>query len=120
MRAGTFHNHSTLRTDFLDDRFAHMRRFMIEIRKQHLKILSSLESFITIFDKLRNFHLSYYCDFKVNIKEKPENYGLLFLVLADGTDCYASRVISHVTPLINNLQEKGNIHDLIIKIMQNV
>ena len=44
------------------------------------------------------------------MKDKPGNYGLLFRVLADAQDRYASTVIPNVTPPINNPEKKGNIH----------
>ena len=57
-------------------------------------------------ETLRNFYASYICDFKVYMKVKPGKYGLLFRVLADARDRYASRVIPYVSPTINN-PEKG-------------
>ena len=40
------------------------------------------------------------------MKGKLGNYDLLFSVLTDAQDRYASRVIPYVTPPINNSQKK--------------
>ena len=60
--------------------------------------------FFVIDETLPNFYALYNCEFKVYIKDKPEYYGLLFRVLADAQDRYASRIIPYFTPTINNLQ----------------
>ena len=73
-----------------------------------------------IDETLRNFYASYNCDFKVYLKDKPGNYGRLFCVLADAQDRYASRVIPHVTPSINNPKKKGNIHNLVTEISKHI
>ena len=52
-------------------------------------------------ETLGNFYAPYNCNFKVYVKDKPGNYGLLFHVLADAQDRYASSVIPYVTPTIN-------------------
>ena len=72
------------------------------IRKQCSKIFLLHTEFI-IGETLRNFYASFNCDFKVHIKDKPGNYEILFHVLADVTDRYASRVILYVTLPINPL-----------------
>ena len=47
-----------------------------------------------IDESLRNFYALDNCDFfKVYMKDKPGNYGLLFHVLADAQHRYAFRVI---------------------------
>ena len=69
---------------------------------------------------LRNFYASYNCNFKVYMKDKSGNYGLLFRVLADAQDRYASRVIPYVTPPINNPEKKGNIHELVMEMSKNI
>ena len=58
--------------------------------------------FVVIDETLQNFYASYNCDFKVDMKEKPGNYGLLFRVLTDAQDWYTSRIIPYVTPPINH------------------
>ena len=45
-------------------------------------------------------------DFKIYVKDKWGNYGLIYSVLADVTDCYASWIITYLIPPINN-SEKG-------------
>ena len=75
---------------------------------------------MVIDETLRNFYASYNCDFKVYMKDKPGNYGLLFLVLADAQDRYASMVIPYITPLINKPEKKGSIHDLVMEIFKNI
>ena len=54
------------------------------------------------------------------MKDKPGNDGLLFHVLDDVTDCYDSRVISCVTPPINNPEKKKHILDLVMGILQDI
>ena len=75
--------------------------------------------FVVISETLRFYHASYNYDFKVYMKvymkDKPGNYGLLFRVLVDAQDRYASGVISYVTPPTNNPDKKGNIPDLLWK-----
>ena len=61
----------------------------------------------------------YNYDFKVYMKDKPGNYGLVFRVLADPQDRYASRIIC-VTPPFNNPGKKGNIHELVMEISKDV
>ena len=51
------------------------------------------------------------------MKDKPGNYGLS---LVDMTDHYVSRVILCVTPPINNPKEKENIHDLVMRISEDI
>ena len=59
-------------------------------------------------------------DFKVYMKDKPGNYRLLFRVLADAQDRYASRIISYVTPPHNNPEKKGNIYGLVMEVFKNI
>ena len=54
------------------------------------------------------------------MKDKPGNYGLLFRVLADAQDRYASRITPYVTPPINNPEKKGYIHDLVMQISKYI
>ena len=54
------------------------------------------------------------------MKDKPGNYGFLFRVFADAQDRYASRVIPYVTPPIHNLEKKGDIYDLVMKISTDI
>ena len=54
------------------------------------------------------------------MKEKPGNYVLLFRVLVDAQDRYASRVISYLTPPISNPEKKRNIHDLVMETSKDV
>ena len=59
-----------------------------------------------IDETLRNFYALHSCitvDFKSYMKEKLENYGLLFCVLADAQD----------------LEKKGNINDLVMEISKD-
>ena len=59
-----------------------------------------------IDETLRNFYALHSCitvDFKSYMKEKLENYSLLFCVLADAQD----------------LEKKGNIHDLVMEISKD-
>ena len=58
-------------------------------------------------------------DFKVYMKDKPGNYGLLFSVLADAQDRYDFRIISYVTPPINNPEKKGNIYGLVKEVFKD-
>ena len=59
MRTITFHDHSTVRDDFLGDRFACMR-----FEKNAWKYYRHTEFFV-IDETLRNFYVLYNCDFKV-------------------------------------------------------
>ena len=54
------------------------------------------------------------------MKDKPGNDDLLFRVLADAQDRYASRIIPYVTPPINNPEKKGNIHNLVMGISKDI
>ena len=54
------------------------------------------------------------------MKDKPRNYGLLFRVLVDTQNRYASRIILYATPPINNAENKGNIHELVMEISKGV
>ena len=65
-------------------------------------------------ETLRKFYALYKCDFKVYMKDKPGNYGILFRVLVDAQDRYTSRVILYVTTPINNPNKKGNIRDIVM------
>ena len=87
MRTITFHDHHTIRADFLEDKFARMRWFLTEFEKNVRKYYWHAE-FVLIDEPLRNFYASYNCYFKVYMKDKPGNYGLLFRVLADAQDRY--------------------------------
>ena len=51
------------------------------------------------------------------MKDKAGHYGLIFRVLANAQDGYADRVILYVTLFINNPEKKGNIHDLVMEIL---
>ena len=62
--------------------------------------------FVIINETLQNFYASYKSDFKEYIKDKRENYGLLFWILADVQYPYASRIIPYVTPPFNNPEKK--------------
>ena len=87
MRAITFHDHNTVRDDFLGDRFACMR-----FEKNAWKYYRHTEFFV-IDETLRNFYVLYNCDFKVykyERQDKPGIYDLLFRVLAYAQDQYAS------------------------------
>ena len=66
MRTITFHDHNTVRGDFLEDRFARMRWFLIEFEKNAWKCYWHTE-YVVINESLRNFYTSYNCDFKVYI-----------------------------------------------------
>ena len=68
----TFHDHSTVRADFLEDRFARMRWF--------LTISKKWAEFVVTDEILRNFNASPICDFKVYME-------------ANAQTRYASRVI---------------------------
>ena len=96
-----------------------MRWFLTEFQKNARKHYWHTE-FVVIDKTLRNFYAPYDCDFKVYTKDKPGNYGFLFHVLADALDRYDSRVIPYVTPPINNLEKKGNIHDLVKEISKDI
>ena len=96
-----------------------MRWFLTEFQKNARKYYWHTE-FVVIDKTLRNFHAPYNCDFKVYMKDKPGNYGFLCHVLADAQDRYDSRVIAYVTPPINNLEKKGNIHDLVKEISKDI
>ena len=80
--------------------------------------------FVEIDETFRNFYASYNRDFKIYMKDKTGNYGLLFCVLADIQYRYASRVLRHptspyVTLPINNPEKNGNIHDLVMQISKD-
>ena len=94
----TFRDHNTVRADFFQGRFAHMRWFLTEFEKYARKYYRHTE-FVVIDETLRNFYALYSCDLKVYMTDKPGRYGLLFPVLADAKDRYSSRVIPYVTPL---------------------
>ena len=66
MRTITFHDHNTVRGDFLEDRFACMRWFLIEFEKNAWKCYWYTE-YVVINESLRNFYTSHNCDFKVYI-----------------------------------------------------
>ena len=66
----------------------------------------SITGIQNISSTLRNFCASYNCDFKVYMKDQLGNYGLLFGVLADAQDRYASGVIPYDTPPINNPEKR--------------
>lgn len=53
------------------------------------------------------------------MKDKLENYGLLFCVLPYAQDQQDFWVISYATPPIINLEKKGNIHDLVMDISKD-
>lgn len=101
MRTSTFRDHKTFNIDFLEDRFDCMRLFVTESENNARKYYCHKE-FVVIDETLRNFYTSRNCNFVVYMKDKPGNYGPLFRILVDVTDCYGSRVIPYVTPLINN------------------
>ena len=82
IRAITFHDHNTIRDDFLEDRFPRMRWFLTEFEKNVWKYYRHTE-FVVINETLRNFYAFYNCDFKVYMKNKPGNYVILFRVLVD-------------------------------------
>ena len=67
-------------------------------------------------ETLRNFYASYNCNFTVYMKDKPGSYGLLLRVLTHAQDRYVSRVTPYVSLPINNPEEKGNIHELVMEI----
>ena len=70
-----------------------MRWFWTELEKNARKYHQYTE-FVVIDEILRNFYALDNCDFfKVYMKDKPGNYGLLFHVLADAQHRYAFRVI---------------------------
>ena len=75
MRTITFHDHDTVRANFLEDSFAHMRWFLTEFEKNARKYYWHTE-FVVIDETLRNFYTSYNCDFKVYMKDKPVDYGV--------------------------------------------
>ena len=54
------------------------------------------------------------------MKDKPGNYGLLFRVLVDTQNLYTSRIIPYATPPINNPENKGNIHELVMEISKDM
>ena len=91
MRAITFYNINTVRADFLEDRFPRIRWFLTTFYGKCAEVLPTTK-FVVIDETLRNFYVSYNCNFKVYMKDKPGNYGLLFRVLADAQDRYSFRV----------------------------
>ena len=93
--------------------------FLTEFAKNARKYYRDTE-FVVIDETLRNFYASYNCDFKVYMKDKPGNYGLLFRVLTDAQDRYVSMVTPYVSPLINKPERKGNIHDLVMEISKYI
>ena len=119
IRRTTFHDHNTVIADFPEDRFVRMGWLLTEFEKIARNYYRHTE-FAVIDETLRNLYASYNCDFKVYMKNKPGNYGLLFLVLADVQDRHASSVIPYVAPPINNPEEKGNIHDLVMEIPKDI
>ena len=119
MRLITFHDRNTVTTDFLEERFPCMRWFLTEFEINPQKYYLHTECFV--IDKiLRNFYVLYNCDFKIYMKHKPGNYVLLFHVLADAQDRYASRAISYLNPPISNPEKKGNIHDLVMETSKDI
>lgn len=54
------------------------------------------------------------------MKGKPGNYILVYRILADTQDRYASRITNNVTPPINNPVKKRHIHELVIEISKDV
>ena len=109
MRILTFHDHNTVRADFLEEGLPVWDGFW----QRHTE-------FVVINETLGNFYASYSCDFKVYMKDKPGNYGLLFRLLAYTQDGYASRVIPYVNPPINNSEKKGDIQDLVMETSKDI
>ena len=93
---------STDKTNYLDDRFVRMGWFLIELENNARKYCRHRE-YVFIDETLLNFFNLYRCDFKVYTREKPGHYELLFWLLTDAKDRYASRIIPYVTPPTNNL-----------------
>ena len=54
------------------------------------------------------------------MNDKSGNYGLLFRVLEDAQEWYASRAIPYVTAPTNNPEKKRNNCDLLIKISKDI
>ena len=81
--------------------------------------------FVVLDEIFRNFYASYSRDFKIHLKDKPGNYGLLFCALANTQYIYASRVLRHPTSPyvilpINNPEKNENIHDLVMQISNDI
>ena len=115
----TFHNHNTIRNDFMTDRFARMRWILNEFEKSARRYYRHTEN--TVIDEtLRTFYATYNCDFKVYMKDKPGKYGLLFRVMADGKDRYASRILPYVTPPISGSWKKTSTHDLVMEMSKDI
>ena len=108
MRTSKFLDNKLIRIDFLEDRFTRMKEIATEFEDNAQNHYPHTE-FVVIDETLCKFFTSYKCDFKVYMKDKPGNYGLLFCVLAEVRDRYVSGVIPYVTPLIHN-PEKGQIY----------
>lgn len=81
----TYHEHKTIRTNFLDNKFVRMRWFGTKFENNVRKYYRHTE-FVVIDKNLNNFYAFYNCSFKLYMKDKPSNYGILFRVLADMTD----------------------------------
>ena len=85
MRIITFHDHSTVRADFLDDRFARMRWFLTEFENHARKYYRHTE-FAAIGETLQNFYASHNYNLKVYMKDKPGYQRLLCRMLSDAQD----------------------------------
>ena len=62
--------------------------------------------FVVLDETLHKFCAFYNLNFKVYLKDKRGNHCLIYRVLADVADCYASWVIPYLIPPINNPEER--------------
>ena len=92
MRNISFHDPVTLHEMYQNDRFARMR-WLVDSFEKNVTTHYRHTEFLCIDKTLRNYYVTYHCDFKMYMPDKPGKYGLLFRCMADAKDRYVSRVI---------------------------
>ena len=69
---------------------------------------------------MQNIYAPFNCDFKVYMKDKTGNYGLLFRVLADAQYRYISRIMPYVLPFPSIILKKREVHEVVMEIAKDV
>ena len=91
-----FHNPDTTQQVFLNDKYA-TKRWVVDI-----------------------FYLSFSCDFKVYLPDKPGKYNILFRFLEDSDHRHISRVIPYTTPAINAPPRASNIQEVLMEMWSDL
>ncbi len=114
MRHLSFHHPRTIAREFLQDRFARMRKLVTDFESNCRRMYRHGKQ-VVIDETLRPYYARFACDFKVYMPDKPGKYGLLFRTLADCKDRFISRIVPYVTPAINNTGEsEDKVHHLVV------